>query len=150
MAAVGGYQHPFDTSMVAMSKIARPTTCYIQKNGCLNSGQSFGSWYWLSRVPMIRMNMGSVLSVNETYFQDKLAVFPNPSNGKVTLEFQKVVDDNYKIEVTNIIGERVYYFEEYISGFYQKAIDISSFVTGVYFLEVSNSKSKIFKRIVVQ
>ena len=95
MAAVGGYQHPFDTSMVAMSKIARPTTCYIQKNGCLNSGQSFGSWYWLSRVPMIRMNMGSVLSVNETYFQDKLAVFPNPSNGKVTLEFQKVVDDNY-------------------------------------------------------
>ena len=53
-------------------------------------------------------------------------------------------------QFTNIIGERVYYFEEYISGFYQKAMDISSFAKGVYFLEVSNSKSKILKKLVVE
>ena len=150
MAAVGGYAHPFDTSMVAMSKTARPTTCYIQKNGCLNIGQVSGDWYWLSRVPMIRMNMGAPSSINENYFQDRLAVFPNPSNGKITLELEKVINDNYKVEIKNIIGKRVYSFEKHISGFYQKMIDISSFAKGVYFLEVSNSQTRILKKLVVE
>ena len=60
MAAVGGYQHPLDTTLIGMSQYTWPATCYIQKNGCLNSGQTFGSWYWLSRVPMIRVNLGVV------------------------------------------------------------------------------------------
>ena len=63
MAAVGGYQHAFDTTIVGMSQYTWPTTCYIQKNGCLNSGQTFGSWYWLSRVPMIRINTGELNKV---------------------------------------------------------------------------------------
>jgi hypothetical protein len=150
MAAVGGYMHPFDTSMVAMSKTARPTTCYIQKNGCLNTGQSSGNWYWLSRVPMIRMNMGAASSINENYFKDRLEVFPNPSNRKITLELNKVSNDNYKIEIINILGKSIYFSEEYIDGFYKKEVDVSSFSKGVYLIKVSNSKATIFSKLVVE
>ena len=150
MAAVGGYQHPFDTSMVAMSKTARPTTCYIQKNGCLNSGQSSGNWYWLSRVPMIRMNMGIASSINENYFKDRLEVFPNPSNRKITLELNKASNDNYKIEIISILGKSIYFSEEYIYGSYKKEIDVSSFSKGIYLIEVSNSQTTIFRKLVVE
>ena len=149
MAAVGGYAHPFDTSMIAMSKNARPTTCYIQKNGCLNTGQTHGNWYWLSRVPMIRMNMGVTSTIYENYFNGSVEVFPNPSNGKITLEMNEVNNDIYNVTINNLLGQSVYSSEGYIHGFYKKNIDITKFGKGVYLIEVSNSSSTITKKIII-
>ena len=150
MAAVGGYAHPFDTSMIAMSKNARPTTCYIQKNGCLNTGQTLGNWYWLSRVPMIRMNMGVTSTIYENYFNGSVEVFPNPSNGKITLEMNEVNNDIYNVTINNLLGQSVYSSEGYIHGFYKKNIDITKFGKGVYLIEVSNSSSIITKKLIIE
>jgi len=150
MAAVGGYAHPFDTSMVAMSKTARPTTCYIQKNGCLNSGQSAGDWYWLSRVPMIRMNMGAASSINENYFNGFLEVYPNPSNGKITLEMNEVATDKYNVTLNNLLGQTVYTIEKDINGFFIEDIDITKFGKGTYLITISNSSSIITEKLIVE
>jgi len=150
MAAVGGYQHPFDTSMVAMSKTARPTTCYIQKNGCLNSGQSSGNWYWLSRVPMIRMNMGIASSINENYFNGFLEIYPNPSNGKITLEMNEVNNDIYNITINNLLGQTAYTFEKDVNGFFTEDIDITKFGKGTYLITISNSSSIITEKLIVK
>jgi len=150
MAAVGGYAHPFDTSMVAMSKNARPTTCYIQKNGCLSTGQTLGNWYWLSRVPMIRMNMGVTSTIYENYFNGSVEVFPNPSNGKIILAMNEVSSDIYEIKITNLLGQSMYTEEVTINNFYKKDIDISAFGKGTYLIIISNSSSTINEKLIIE
>ena len=150
MAAVGGFVHPFDTSLVAMSRTARPTTCYIQKNGCLNTGQSLGNWYWLSRVPMIRMNMGMASSVEENIFQGSLEIYPNPADDKFVLEFNNVNPDSYHIVIRNVFGQTIFDEKTRVSGFYKKGIEVSNFAKGIYFVSVSSSLYEITEKLVLE
>jgi hypothetical protein len=150
MAAIGGYTHPFDTSVVAMSVIGRESTSYIQKNGCLNSGQANASWYWLSRVPMIRMNMGISSAIQESYFDGSIEVFPNPSKWKITLEMNKVSSDKYSVKIVNLIGQTVFSHEKEITDFYKEDIDISAFGKGTYFITISNSTTTYTEKLIIE
>ena len=98
MAAIGGYANPVDTSVIGMSQYTYPTTCYIQKNGCLNTGQTYGNWYWLSRAPMIRMNFATVSAIEEEFFGGNIAIYPNPTNGILNIE---MMDKSEEVEVEN-------------------------------------------------
>ena len=62
MAAVRGFQHPTDTSLISTSTNAY-TSSYIQDNGCnLNSANPAGTWYTSSNSYAIRMNFGLVIA----------------------------------------------------------------------------------------
>ena len=151
MAAVGGYAHPLDTTLVGMSLYARPTTCYIQKNGCLNSGQTFGSWYWLSRVPMIRMNMGDQLpsAIFDQPNQD-IGIYPNPTIDKITLDINNLKPGMYTIEIYNILGHKIYSSSPYVNHTFSQSYDFSEYRKGVYFLTISNSDRVFTKKIVLK
>ena len=124
-----------------MSQYTYPTTCYIQKNGCLNTGQTYGNWYWLSRAPMIRMNFAnqssSSTSINENIFSGKLTVFPNPTNGLFTIDLVDVNDGDYKIMVINSMGELVDSKNKFINSTGSTQLDLSHVSSGVYLLKIS-------------
>ena len=117
--------NPLDTSVIGMSQYTYPTTSYIQKNGCLTGTQTFGSWYWLSRAPMIRMNFTSVSSIEENVFSGKVSIYPNPSSGIVNLDMIGVSPDEYSIKLINILGEVVYSTSIKTNGIYNNVIDIT-------------------------
>ena len=150
MAAIGSYASPIDTSVIAMAQYTYPTTCYIQKNGCLTGTQSFGSWYWLSRAPMIRMNFAVVSSIEENIFEGKISVYPNPTNGILNLEMMGVNPSEYQIKITNILGEIIYVSSENISGIYNDVIDLSSFGKGTYVIQIKNKESVFTDKIVIR
>ena len=150
MAAIGSYASPIDTSVIAMAQYTYPTTCYIQKNGCLTGTQSFGSWYWLSRAPMIRMNFAVVSSIEENIFEGKISVYPNPTNGILNLEMMGVNPSEYQIKITNILGEIIYVSTKNISGIYNDVIDLSSFVKGTYVIQIKNKESVFTDKIVIR
>jgi hypothetical protein len=150
MAAIGSYASPIDTSVIAMAQYTYPTTCYIQKNGCLTGTQSFGSWYWLSRAPMIRMNFAVVSSIEENIFEGKISVYPNPTNGILNLEMMGVNPSEYQIKFTNILGEIIYVSSENISGIYNDVIDLSSFGKGTYVIQIKNKESVFTDKIVIR
>ena len=150
MAAIGSYASPIDTSVIAMAQYTYPTTCYIQKNGCLTGTQSFGSWYWLSRVPMIRMNFAVVSSIEENIFEGKISVYPNPTNGILNLDMMGVTPSEYQIKITNILGEIIYVSSENISGIYNDVIDLSSFGKGTYVIQIKNKESVFTDKIVIK
>jgi len=151
MATVGSYAHPSDTSMLGMSQYTEPATCYIQKNGCLNTGQTYGSWYWLSRAPMIRMNFGTpISSIYEKEFEGTMQVYPNPTEGMFTIELNDVENGDYFIEITNLLGQIVYFNNKNVNGFLNEKIDLSFFNKGIYFLKISSSVSSIVERIIVE
>ena len=150
MAAIGSYASPIDTSVIAMAQYTYPTTCYIQKNGCLTGTQSFGSWYWLSRAPMIRMNFAVVSSIEENIFEGKISVYPNPTNRILNLDMMGVTPSEYQIKFTNILGEIIYVSSENISGIYNDVIDLSSFGKGTYVIQIKNKESVFTDKIVIR
>lgn len=70
-------------------------------------------------------------------------VFPNPGTGHFNLVLEKeLLNDNILVEVLNLNGEVV------LSQYYQKNVDISNLVNGIYLLRVSNEKFNLTKKVV--
>ena len=150
MAAIGGYANPVDTSIIGMSQYTYPTTCWIQKNGCLNSGQTFGNWYWLSRNPMIRMNFAIVSAIEEDVFEGNVSIFPNPTNGIFTIDMVDVNNGDYIISVRNILGEMIFSDKREINGLTSIALDLSDMDKGTYIIDITSEDSIFFEKITVQ
>ena len=82
MVAIGGYAHPIDTFGISNSITnARQGYSKIQDNGCNLGSGSFGDWYWVSKVPMIRANFVSVNQVSWNCINDACI---NPATGQGT------------------------------------------------------------------
>ena len=143
MAAIGGYANPVDTSVIGMSQYTYPVTCFIQKNGCLTGTQTYGSWYWLSRAPMIRMNFATVSAIEEQVFGGNISVYPNPTNGIISIDMMNVDPSYYDITITNILGKEILYINENVTGIYNNKLDLSSFSKGTYIIQIAN-KNKVF------
>ncbi|MAR39717.1 MAG: hypothetical protein CMD22_03375 [Flavobacteriales bacterium] len=150
MAAIGAYANPLDTSLLGMSQYTYPTTCYIQKNGCLTGSQTYGSWYWLSRAPMIRMNFAIVTSIEENVFDGKISIYPNPTNGVINLDLTGVTPDNYTLTITNILGEVVYKSLVYTRGVYNDIIDISKLKSSNYIVQIENGDHVFTDMIIIK
>ena len=151
LAAVGGYASPTDTFKVNLSGNSQGATCWIQDNGCSIGSGAFGDWYWLSDIPMIRMSFEQPTpSSVENVISREFNVYPNPNNGIFTVELNNIKADDYKILVTNVLGQEVYVSTEKTSTLISEKIDLSDLSKGVYMLEVSNSESTITEKIIVE
>ena len=61
------------------------------------------------------MNFGELsvtTSISDNYFNGFLEVYPNPSNGKITLEMNEVNNDRYTVTINNLLGQTVYDIEK--------------------------------------
>jgi len=153
MIAIGGYAHPLDTFAIAVSGDGQGATNHVQDNGCSIGSGSFGDWYWISSIPMIRMNFGTswtTSDIDETVFEGSLKAYPNPTNKEITIKLNNITADNYTLTLSNVLGEEIYSVSTLINGTYKDEIDLSSFGKGVYFINISNSNSSVTERIVVE
>ena len=150
MAAVGSYANPIDTSVLAMSQYTEAATCYIQKNGCLSTGQTFGSWYWTSRVPMVRMNFATVSAIEENIFDGEVSIYPNPSSDFIRIDMIDVNKSEYNVSIINVLGEKVFDVSESISGNYMKQIDVRNLANGTYILQIKNEETIFVEKIIIE
>jgi hypothetical protein len=80
------------------------------------------------------------------------SIYPNPNSGNFELSFYVSVRSNYKIELTNALGQLVYKEElNNYMGQYSKSIDISDYGKGVYSIRLTgdDNKKQSVKRVVV-
>jgi len=153
MIAIGGYAHPIDTFGISVSGDAEVTMSRIQDNGCNLGSQGFGYWYWISDTPMIRMNFGAPTvpsSIEESSFNGKLSIYPNPANGIFTIEMNDVEKDVYTIKISNVLGQKVFTTSQSVNSIYKENINLSTFQKGVYLIEIKNSTATITERIIVE
>ena len=152
LAAVKGYQHPTDTSLISSSG-DDGVVSFVQDNGCDIGSGGLGYWYSVSKTLMIRMNFGessSTTGISDNYFNGFLEVYPNPSNGKITLEMNAVATDKYNVTINNLLGQTVYTIEKDINGFFIEDIDITKFGKGTYLITISNSSSIITEKLIFE
>ena len=117
-------------------------------NGCLNSGQTFGSWYWLSRAPMIRLNFGLISSVNTYDLNSNLVLYPNPVEDQLTFRLSFLSSDYYNIDVVDLYGRKLISQNIYLDRDSYRYINVSSLDPGLYILNISNEDKVINRRFV--
>ncbi len=89
----------------------------------------------------------TILSVNESVLSNQFSIFPNPANHEVTVAL-----DNERIsEVSfyNITGHKVPAITTAQSDT-QLKFDVSELNAGIYFIEVSTSSTKLFKKLIIK
>lgn len=78
-----------------------------------------------------------------------IAIYPNPTNGKFTIDKIGRHGEIGKFEIYNIFGEKIYSNYKFNQGITNE-IDLSAFSKGIYFVKIYDRKKILVKKIVVQ
>lgn len=81
---------------------------------------------------------------------DKIAVKPNPTNGLFNLKFTLDQQNDTQVSVYDINGKSIY--EESLANFkgtYNRDIDLSSNIKGIYYVKVTQGKNSSVKKLVI-
>jgi hypothetical protein len=79
----------------------------------------------------------------------KVTVHPNPTDGLFTLDVQLIDDNNFTIQIMDVLGEEVYIKEIKGHNNYKDNINLDNLPNGVYFLSIQSAKGVANKRIVL-
>ena len=83
----------------------------------------------------------------ENNLADNFSVYPNPTNGFLNIKYTGQENEDYKIILTNNIGQILK--EKYLkssNNFTENQFDISEFSSGLYFITIYSTKiNKVFK-----
>lgn len=84
----------------------------------------------------------------EESLDNRTAVYPNPSNGLVTIEISEdLVQKGMQLHVVNILGNRVLSLDNVNE--MQSKLDLSTFPKGIYFLQFVSGEQQSLKKLVV-
>ncbi|MCX7745023.1 MAG: T9SS type A sorting domain-containing protein [Flavobacteriales bacterium] len=101
-----------------------PTACFIAKT------DSFG---------VSVSQTAPVLNIEETILASGIAVFPNPASDKIQVVFELPLDENSKAILMDLNGRKM--MEANIpAGQHNFILDVSTFSSGIYLLQLSNSR----------
>lgn len=87
-------------------------------------------------------------SVNTVEVDNKFDIYPNPSYGKININFATVPASLEMITVTNTVGQKVYEQKAANTDIYN--IDITGMSKGVYFVQCHFSEGVVTRKIVVE
>lgn len=90
----------------------------------------------------ISTNCSGIISSALNELNEKIRIYPNPSNGKLFFSTSELIKS---IKVTNIIGKEIYS----TNNFNNNSIDLINFNNGVYFINLSTEKGTITKKIIL-
>lgn len=100
-----------------------------------NGGQGGPSVdYWI-------VKLNSITGISEIGTNDNIALFPNPSRGKVTLNSSSIINE---IEITDLLGQVIYKEKTNSPG-----VSLEIEKGGVYFLNVKMRSEIITRKIIV-
>lgn len=106
-----------------------------------NSNYQFGNFTTVSQ------NAFSCLSVtngiDEELVNDQIKVYPNPNEGKFTLEFNQV---NVELKIFNIFSELIYSTEILDT---KNEFDLSHYPNGIYLISLKSDKGTSYSKIVI-
>lgn len=79
-----------------------------------------------------------------------LSIYPNPNDGNFTVNFNTAIKGDYKVELTNALGQLIFKDElKQYSGEYHKKLSVVDYGKGVYTITLTNEKNEVVKKIIV-
>jgi hypothetical protein len=100
-------------------------------------------------VNSINFSIDKVASVNEEFFAN-FKLYPNPSKGLITINFDVFSSDEVLIELFDIRGRKIKQSEFKVSGTtFSTSLNYQSVAKGLYILKIKNGQNRISKKIVI-
>ena len=88
------------------------------------------------------------LSIDENSLENSFAMYPNPTNGMVTIAFETLNDTN--IDLYDISGRLVYSDTfKYSNNQFNEELNLNYLSTGVYMVKIKSGTSTINKKLVI-
>ena len=82
---------------------------------------------------------------------NSFTIYPNPADDEVTISFESVETNNFRISILNVLSEVI--FEESLinfSGIFKTKINLDKFAKSVYFIRIETSESAINKKLILR
>lgn len=92
-----------------------------------------------------RTTTSDFTGINENNNNNSLVIFPNPAKSEVNILYTSDSKEN-EIKIYNVQGQEIYCLRNFPTD--RLTVDISSFLPGIYFLSISNSKQTHTKKFV--
>lgn len=92
----------------------------------------------------------TTVGISEGAAANEFMVYPNPNNGEFSLSFFSNEKADYRIEIMNALGQKVY--SETLNDFtgsYIRQLTVTEFGQGIYTIGITNSKSETVKKMIV-
>jgi len=143
------YNKPGSSTFINISGLAALTNYEWQiRSKCVSGSADNSNYSPLQNFTTLsnRLPQSDVQVVNPV-----LAVYPNPSAGKFTVELNDGAKGKTILIISNLVGKEVYRFEteNEFRNFY-KEVDLSALSDGVYFLHLSFNDINYVRAIVKQ
>lgn len=93
----------------------------------------------------------SVLGIKQNSMNDKLSIYPNPTNGLLTMNINFAQKQNVVIRIFSLQGKLL--SQEQISvsnGVFMKDIDLSSYAKGMYHIQLTTNEGIYNKKVVLE
>lgn len=87
------------------------------------------------------------IGVNEIEFKNRFRVYPNPSNGIVTIQ-TTLFDSETNLVVRNLLGQEIF-TDKILKATPAKTINLGAISEGVYALELSNNNNKAVYKLII-
>ena len=118
-------KHTLDNGFVLSGYVTNPWLVKVDSNGCEYAGCNVG-------IEELGVDGGEI------------EIYPNPATNEFTLTTKN--QQLKTIHIYNVLGEEVLKLERIATS--EKAIDISSWKAGVYFVEVETEKGLVRKKVI--
>jgi C1A family cysteine protease len=83
--------------------------------------------------------------------EPSLSVYPNPTSGKINLDYISETTGKCIVRILNLTGATVLEKELFLAeGLNSYVIDLSGNSSGIYFLELTSNSHRIFKKVILQ
>ena len=137
------YAFEWNTSNITQNIIPLTNGSYwclaTDANGCVSDTAFFNvTWIATSTNEILSGILG-------------LSIYPNPSRNIFNISFVSKEEQNLKVSIVNVIGEKIYTEDlKQFTGEYSQSINLNKYTRGIYFLQIETSKGVINKKLILQ
>lgn len=86
---------------------------------------------------VMNLSFSVTIGIDENFPLSGFRVYPNPTNGFLTLNYQNDKPTDLKIDLLNILGQNVYHKNLFSICNYSDEIDLSHLTNGIYFVKLA-------------
>lgn len=87
-----------------------------------------------------------VTSVNDIAWENTISIYPNPTNGDFTIDF--TANSAVQVWVMDALGRKITEVRSFNEGTHSAEIDLTTYKTGVYFVQFESTSGKHIRKIV--
>jgi hypothetical protein len=125
----------------------------IVASGFLNpdqnsSGPAFGLYVALADGGEL-IPLSQPTGVNNVFFSESLAAYPNPASDYVTLDMNLANPGNVRLEMLDLLGKTINNFDLGWQSSLNYRIDVSGMPKGIYFLKVNTGITSYIEKLII-